>query len=357
MKFSTLLTLSLVYITTVSATPTARSATCSNGRKAASNTCCVWYDVLDDIQSNLFEGGTCGENAHDALRLSFHDAIGYSPLVTKQGKFGGGGADGSVIAFSAIELAYAANEGLEDIVEAEKRFADHHNVSYGDIIQFAAAVSVRNCAGGPRISFLAGRPAAVQAAPNGLVPEPFDSVDTMLARVGDAGLTPEELVDLLASHSVGVQEHVDRTIPNTPFDSTPTIFDTNFYLETLLPGTTWPGTPNNKGEVQSPSPDEFRLASDAALARDSRTSCHWQSFVGDQPRMTQRFGTAMAKMALLGHDANSLQDCSVVIPPPTLPAPAAAKLPVGKTPGDLELTCPAAAFRRTPGLERLKDRF
>lgn len=38
MKFSTLLTLSLVYITTVSAMPTARSATCSNGRKADSDT-------------------------------------------------------------------------------------------------------------------------------------------------------------------------------------------------------------------------------------------------------------------------------------------------------------------------------
>ncbi|KAJ7122103.1 manganese peroxidase 1 [Mycena epipterygia] len=336
MKFSTLSTLSLIYMTTVSASPTARSATCSNGRKAASNTCCVWYDVLDDIQSNLFEGGTCGDDAHDALRLSFHDSIAYSPLLTKQGKFGGGGADGSLIAFSGTELAYAANEGLGDIVEAEKRFADRYNVSYGDMIQFTAAVS---------------------AAPDGLVPEPFDSVDTMLARVGDAGLTPEELVDLLASHSVGIQEHIDPTIPNTPFDSTPTVFDTNFYLETLLPGTTWPGTLNNKGEVQSPSKGEFRLESDAALARDSRTSCHWQSFVGDQLRMTQRFGTAMAKMALLGHDANSLQDCSVVIPPPTLPAPATVKLPFGKTPGDLELTCPAATFPGTPVLERLKAWF
>lgn len=54
--------------------------------------------------------------------------------------------------------------------------------------------------------------------------------------------------------------------------------------------------------------------------------------------MTQRFGTAMAKMALLGHDAGALQDCSVVIPPPTLPAPAAAKLPFGNTASELELT-------------------
>jgi hypothetical protein len=56
---------------------------------------------------------------------------------------------------------------------------------------------------------MAGRPDATQAAPVGLVPEPFDSVDTILDRVGDAGLTPEELIDLLASHSVGFQEDVD----------------------------------------------------------------------------------------------------------------------------------------------------
>jgi hypothetical protein len=77
-------------------------------------------------------------------------------------------------------------------------------------IQFAAAVSVRNCAGGPRIAFMAGRPNATQAAPDGLVPDPADSVTTMLARVADAGLTPEELVDLLAAHSIGVQEDIDE---------------------------------------------------------------------------------------------------------------------------------------------------
>jgi hypothetical protein len=36
-------------------------------------------------------------------------------------------------------------------------------------------------------------------APDGTVPEPFDSVDTILARMGDAGLTPDEVVALLAS--------------------------------------------------------------------------------------------------------------------------------------------------------------
>lgn len=76
-------------------------------------------------------------------------------------------------------------------------------------VQFVGAVGVRNCAGGPRLNFLAGRPDAKQPAPDRLVPDPSDSVDTMLARMADAGFSPQELVSLLASHSVAVQEHID----------------------------------------------------------------------------------------------------------------------------------------------------
>jgi hypothetical protein len=76
-------------------------------------------------------------------------------------------------------------------------------------IQFAGAVSVRNCAGGPRLQFLAGRPKAVAPSPDGLLPDPADSVEKILARMADAKFSPSELVDLLASHSIGFQEHVD----------------------------------------------------------------------------------------------------------------------------------------------------
>jgi hypothetical protein len=56
---------------------------------------------------------------------------------------------------------------------------------------------------------MAGHPDAMQAAPDLLMPELFDSVEKILARIGDAGLSPEELVDLLASHSVGVQKDIN----------------------------------------------------------------------------------------------------------------------------------------------------
>ena len=100
----------------------------------------------------------------------------------------------------------------------QRPFALKHNVSFGDFIQFAGAVGVSNCGGGPRLQFMAGRSNHSQAAPDGTVPEPFDSTDKILARMADAGFSPNEVVDLLASHSVAAQDHVDASIPVSDLD-------------------------------------------------------------------------------------------------------------------------------------------
>jgi manganese peroxidase len=52
--------------------------TCPNGRYVKNGACCDLFPVLEDIQANLFDGGKCGEDAHSALRIAFHDAIGFS---------------------------------------------------------------------------------------------------------------------------------------------------------------------------------------------------------------------------------------------------------------------------------------
>ena len=74
-------------------------------------------------------------------------------------------------------------------------------------------MGVSNCAGGPRLQFLAGRSNFSRPAPDLTVPEPSDAADKIFARMGDAGFTPNEVVDLLASHSVAAQDRVDTTIP------------------------------------------------------------------------------------------------------------------------------------------------
>ncbi|KIJ24299.1 hypothetical protein M422DRAFT_194846, partial [Sphaerobolus stellatus SS14] len=47
--------------------------------------CCKFFALATDLQTNLFDGGKCDEEAHEALRLTFHDAAGFSPALAAQG--------------------------------------------------------------------------------------------------------------------------------------------------------------------------------------------------------------------------------------------------------------------------------
>lgn len=123
-----------------------KRATCADGRTTANAACCVLFPILDDIQENLFDGGECGEEVHESLRLTFHDAIGFSPtkgfvqifafswmVLTMINPTSGGGADGSIIIFDEIETPFHANGGIDDIVDVQKPFIAAHNISAGDL--------------------------------------------------------------------------------------------------------------------------------------------------------------------------------------------------------------------------------
>ncbi|KAH8112289.1 manganese peroxidase 1 precursor [Phellopilus nigrolimitatus] len=315
-----------------------RRVSCPDGVHTATNAaCCAWFPVLDDIQESLFDGGKCGEEVHESLRLTFHDAIGFSPSK------GGGGADGSIITFADVETKFHANNGIDDIVDAQTPFVAKWNVTPGDFIQFAGAVGVSNCPGAPRLQFFAGRPVPTAASPDLLIPEPFDTVDSILARFSDAGFGPDEVVALLASHSIAAADHVDPSIPGTPLDSTPGVFDSQFFVETQLHGTLFPGTGGNQGEAESPLAGELRLQSDSELARDSRTSCTWQSFVNNEDNMRSAFAAAMLKLSIVDHSLDNLVDCSEVIPD-VKPNTAAPYFPGTLTINDIEQACSSTPF-------------
>ena len=103
---------------------------------------------MDDLQQNLFDGGECGEETHESLRLTFHDAIGIGSSGFVSSSFSdflfvfvdyfwilssGGGADGSIVKFNETELTFSANDGLDDALAI---FADnilaHPEISPGD---------------------------------------------------------------------------------------------------------------------------------------------------------------------------------------------------------------------------------
>ncbi|EJD05363.1 manganese peroxidase 1 [Fomitiporia mediterranea MF3/22] len=319
-----------------------KRVTCPDGVNTATNeACCPFFALRDDLQANLFNN-TCGEDVHETLRLTFHDAIGFS----SSGALSGGGADGSIILFSGTELAFVANAGVDDGVDALAPFLQTHNVTAGDLIQFAGAVGTTNCPGAPKLQFLAGRANATAPASDGTVPLPQDSADSILSRMADAGISNLEVIHLLASHSIA---RSDTLVPNhtaVPFDTTPFTFDPQIFLEVLLKGTGIPfGVNNTDGaEVDSPLPDEgeMRLQSDFVLSRDSRTACEWQSMIADQQLMMSNFQSAMAKMAVIGFDSSTLVDCSEVIPDPIAPVGSAAVFPAGTSQDDVEQACTSA---------------
>nr|BAU36966.1 manganese peroxidase [Pholiota nameko] len=331
--------LAIVVIFALSATVNAglvKRVTCSNGKTTANAVCCPLFDAVDFLQANLFDGAECGEEAHSALRLSFHDAIGFSIHGGK-----GGGADGSILAFNSTELQFHANGGIDDIVAGQFPVFEAINLTAGDFVHLAGAVGTANCPGAPRLQFLFGRPPPVAPAPDLTVPEPTDSVTAILARFADAGFSPAEAVALLSSHTVAAADVVDTTIPGTPFDSTVGTFDTQVFLEVLLKGTLFPGNGSQPGEVLSPIAGEMRLQSDFVISQDPRTACLWQSMINDQTRMQTQFKAAMAKLQTLGQ--KNLVDCSDVVPVPAAFA-GPIKFPPSFSQADVQVACHTQAF-------------
>lgn len=183
-------------------------------------------------------------------------------------------------------------------------------------IQFAGALGASNCAGAPQLSAFVGRKDATRPAPDGLVPEPFHTPDQIFARIADAssGEFDEILtVWLLTAHTIAAANDVDPTVPGSPFDSTPEIFDSQFFLETQLKGTAFTGRGPVQGEVTSPLRGEFRLQSDFAIARDQRTACEWQSFVNNQTKVQQMFQFVFHDLSILGQNIDDLVDCTEVV--------------------------------------------
>ena len=103
------------------------------------------------------------------------------------------------------------------------------------------------------------------------------------------------MVALLASHSIAAADAVS----GQPFDSTPAILDSQFFVETMLDSTI---------------PGAVRLPSDLSLASDNRTICTWQSFIEDESSMRSNFAAAMLQLSLVAQDESNMIDCSDVVP-------------------------------------------
>lgn len=116
------------------------------------------------------------------------------------------------------------------------------------------------------------------------------------------GVPAKDLAALIGAHSASKSFHqtpVGVGDIGSPQDSTPGIWDVNFY-----------------SEVTSPKPGDFIFDSDKNLAANPVVGPEFQGFVGNQGKWKSDFASAMYKMSLFGLDPKApLQDCTGVLPP------------------------------------------
>jgi len=215
------------------------------------------------------------------------------------------------------------------------------------VIQFGAALGLTLCPGGPVVPFFAGRPNATAPSPPNLVALPDQSVTQLLARLADLGppdntFSPSNVITLLGSHTAAGQDLVDPIFGGSPFDSTPFIWDTQVFLEVLL--NNQPGAPAVAGGIQQET-GVMRLSSDARFARDPRTACFWQNFVGNHEELVLAFNEQMLRIGFIGQNVERLIDCSEAIPSTAAPllTPTAFFPPTFNF-EDVDISCDALPF-------------
>ncbi|KAJ5356485.1 heme peroxidase [Penicillium concentricum] len=225
------------------------------------DSCCVW-DFLQQELVELFRNndGTCNNLARASVRLGFHDAGAWSKSS------GTGGADGSLV-LSSDEINRPENNGLQEIrtkaLQLLNKFSKH-GVNAADLVQFMHNVATVTCPLGPRLLTLVGRHDRREANPMGLIPSNNASDATFLIDLfQNKTFTARDLAALLGAHTVARQLYVDPSRAGQTFDSTPGVWDMNFYREMVLP---------------EPPSGVYRLANDEALALADGTSSRFTAF-------------------------------------------------------------------------------
>ncbi|KAF1362402.1 heme peroxidase [Lizonia empirigonia] len=260
----------------------------------AIDSCCAWYDVSNEL-TNLFlqADGQCNDNARAAVRLGFHDAGSWDENSPN------GGADGSLL-MDFGEETRPENNGLQGIRQVLKGVRSKYEVGYADLVQYAHNHATISCPKGPRIRTFVGRKDATKAAPTGLLPDVRDSADNLIALFQAKGFSAHDLAALVGAHATAKQRFVDVSQANKPLDTTPGVWDVEFYNDTLQT------KPNDK---------IFILPSDKVLSVHPKINDEWKSFVGNQPHWNEDYAKAYIRMSLTGvTNLKDLMDCTKTLP-------------------------------------------
>jgi len=269
------------------------------GRKSASCPA-VWTSVVKDLSAMFLDKATgqCNDDARAAIRGAFHDCGTWDK---SQGSTGG--CDGSLIlAREAYNLP--ENNGLQAYSDKILALRDgkYPSVSIADLLQVASSVAVVTCPGGPRVTTYVGRKDTTSVNPGGRLPDAHADGPSLYKLFQDKGFSAVDLAALLGAHSTSKAFGQGDIPSGGAQDSTPGVWDTKYYQDTLTP-------PANV----------YPFVSDKNLAAHPVVGKEFRGFVGNQGKWTGKFADAMLKMSLLGVPGGSdpsknLIDCTNVIP-------------------------------------------
>lgn len=96
-----------------------------------------------------------------------------------------------------------------------------YGVGMADLVQFGAITATVVCPLGPRVRFFQGREDSAIPAPDGLLPQPFESAQKLTERFLNMTIQPAGLVALVGAHTTSQQRFVDPRRAGDPQDSTP----------------------------------------------------------------------------------------------------------------------------------------
>lgn len=200
-----------------------------NSTACRRDTCCVWDSIQNDLTDIFLEDdSTCNRLARQAVRLGFHDAGTWSRTSRT------GGADGSLL-LSPNEMTRSANNGMQDIREVGLEILDRYqdfNISAGDLVQFMHNVAVVVCPLGPRMLTFVGRTDSDEASA-GLIPTADLSADEIVETFANKTFGTRDIVALVGAHTTAEQFFVNTDRAGAPLDTTPGIWDVNYYQEVL----------------------------------------------------------------------------------------------------------------------------
>ncbi|KAH7169655.1 ligninase H2 precursor [Fusarium flagelliforme] len=274
-----------------------------NSMACRRDTCCVWDYIQSDLTEILIENdGTCNRLARQAVRLGFHDAGAWSQTSRT------GGADGSLL-LSSNEMSQSINNGMQDIRDVGLEILDRYQgfgISAGDLVQFMHNVAVVVCPLGPRILTFIGR-TDNDESPAGLLPTNNLSADRMIEVFANKTFGTRDLVAVVGAHTTAGQFFVDTNRAGAPLDTTPGVWDINYYREVL---------------TDSPPSNVFRLHGDDGMARSVELNTFFQTYAvwGNSSGplfvfVITYYVRAYVRLSLLGvNNINDLIDCTAVLP-------------------------------------------